>query len=55
MREYKPIPQFESYEDMEEFWDTHSLADYWEQTEQAEFEITERARKRKCGGRDGGA
>jgi len=22
-----------------EFWDTHDLADYWEQTEPAEFEV----------------
>jgi hypothetical protein len=28
------------YEEMAEFWDTHSLADYWEQTEPAEFEVS---------------
>jgi hypothetical protein len=30
---------FNSYEEMAEFWDTHSLADYWDQTEPADFEI----------------
>ena len=54
-KKYKLIPQLESYEDMVEFWDIHSLADYWEQTEQAEFEISEQARKRKCEGWDGEA
>ena len=29
----------QSYKEMGEFWDTHSLADYWEQTEPAEFEV----------------
>jgi hypothetical protein len=28
-----------TYQDTGEFWDTHSLADYWDQTEPAEFEI----------------
>jgi putative lipase involved disintegration of autophagic bodies len=31
---------------MGEFWDTHSLADYWNQTEPAEFGISEQARHR---------
>jgi hypothetical protein len=35
---------------MAKFLDTHSLADCWEQTEHAEFEISEQARKRKCEG-----
>ena len=42
----KRIPEFKSYEEMGEFWDTHSLADYWDQTEPAEFEISEQARRR---------
>jgi hypothetical protein len=33
------ISQASTYEEMGEFWDTHSLADYWDQTEPAEFEI----------------
>jgi hypothetical protein len=40
------IPEFSSYEEMADFWDTHSLADYWEQTEPAEFEIDPNARRR---------
>jgi hypothetical protein len=55
LKEYRAIPQFGSYEDMADFWGTHSLADYWEQTEPAEFEISEQARKRKCEGWDGEA
>lgn len=40
------IPEFKSYEEMGEFWDTHSLADYWDQTEPAEFAISEQVRRR---------
>lgn len=46
MDENKKIPGFKSYEEMGEFWDTHDLADYWEQTEPAEFEISPDARRR---------
>ena len=46
MSENKKIPGFKSYEEMAEFWDTHDLADYWEQTEPAEFEISPQARRR---------
>jgi hypothetical protein len=40
------VPEATSYEEMAEFWDTHSLADYWDQTEPAELEISEQARRR---------
>jgi CopG antitoxin of type II toxin-antitoxin system len=40
------MPEFDSYEEMAEFWDTHSVADYWDQTEPAEFEISQDARRR---------
>ena len=40
MDENKSIPDFNSYEEMANFWDTHSLADYWDQTEPAEFEFS---------------
>ncbi len=40
------IPQAASYDEMAEFWDTHSLDDYWDQTEPAEFEITNQVRRR---------
>jgi hypothetical protein len=41
----KQIPVMRSYEEMAEFWDTHSLADYWDETEPAEFEISPNARR----------
>jgi len=28
-----------SLEEIAEFWDTHSLADYWDQTHEFEFEV----------------
>ncbi len=31
---------------MADFWENHSVADYWEQTEPAEFEISPNARRR---------
>ncbi len=40
------IPEFNSYVEMAEFWDSHSLADYWDQTEPAEFEISNDVRRR---------
>lgn len=33
------ISQASTDEEMGEFWDTHSLADYWDQTEPAEFNV----------------
>lgn len=35
-----------SYEEISEFWDTHSLADYWDQTEPATFEISPELHRR---------
>jgi predicted DNA binding CopG/RHH family protein len=32
----KTIPQFRNDEEAAEFWDTHSLADYWDETEPAD-------------------
>ena len=40
------IPTMHSYEEIGEFWDTHSLADYWDQTEPAEFEISPQLTKK---------
>jgi len=35
-----PIPEeFDSPQAAGEFWDTHSLADYWNETEEAHFEV----------------
>jgi hypothetical protein len=33
------ISQARSYREIAEFWDTHDLADYWDQTEPVEFEV----------------
>ncbi len=33
------ISQATSYQEMGEFWDDHSLADYWDETRPVEFEI----------------
>jgi hypothetical protein len=36
----EPIPEsFTSIEEAAEWWDTHSLADYWDQTQRVELEI----------------
>ncbi|MFQ6042025.1 MAG: CopG family antitoxin [Candidatus Poribacteria bacterium] len=35
-----PIPEsFSSIEEAGEFWDTHSLADYWDLTHEVEIEV----------------
>lgn len=46
MSENKIIPEMKSYEEIAEFWDTHSLADYWEQTGPVDFEVAPDARRR---------
>ncbi|MCU0286409.1 MAG: BrnA antitoxin family protein [Acidobacteria bacterium] len=46
MTKDKNIPAFTNYEEMAEFWDTHDLTDYWEQTEPAEIEFSPQARRR---------
>ena len=46
MHEDKQIPAFNSYEEMAEFWDTNSLADYWDQTEPATFDVAPDAWRR---------
>jgi hypothetical protein len=33
-------------DEIAEFWDTHSLADYWEQTHEVEFELRAQRRRR---------
>ena len=46
MQDDQQIPPFNSYEEMAEFCDTHSLADYWDQTEPAAFEVAPEAQRR---------
>jgi len=41
----KPTPPTNSLDAIAEFWDIHSLADYWDQTEPAEFEFDPQARR----------
>ncbi len=35
----KKIPEFKTLEEAAEYWDTHSFADYIEDTEPVEFEV----------------
>ncbi len=34
-----PIPEFETLEEIAEFWDTHSTADYDDLTQEVQFEV----------------
>jgi len=39
-KEIDPIPEkFDSIEAASEFWDSHSLADYWDQTTEVHFDV----------------
>jgi len=40
------ISKAETLDEIAEFWDTHSLADYWDQTREAEFEVRATRRRR---------
>jgi hypothetical protein len=40
------MPETGNESEIGEFWDSHDLADYWEQTEPAEFEVMPTARPR---------
>ena len=37
--ESSSLPEIDAYIALGEFWDTHSLADYWEDTEPAQLEF----------------
>ncbi len=40
MPERDPIPEnFASIKEAAEFWETHSLADYWDETTEVHFEV----------------
>lgn len=42
-----PIPEeFSSIDEAAEFWDTHSLADYWAETREVEIEVRAPRRRR---------
>ena len=40
------ISKAASVEEIAEFWDSHSLDDYWEQTKEADFEVRAKQRHR---------
>ncbi len=40
------ISQAQTVEEIGEFWDTHSLDDYWDETREVEFEVRAKQRKR---------
>lgn len=39
------ISDAKSYLEIGEFWDTHDLADYWDQTKEVNFEVDIRSQK----------
>ncbi len=44
--EITSISQAQTLEEIGEFWDTHSLDDYWDETHEARFEVRAKQRKR---------
>ena len=38
------IPQFETIEEFQEFWDSHDLSDYWEKLKEVSFEVDIKSR-----------
>lgn len=40
------ISQAKNLEEIGEFWDTHSLDDYWDKTHEVEFEVRAKQKKR---------
>ncbi len=45
-RQITSISKAQTLEEIGEFWDTHSLDDYWEETREVEFEVRAKQRKR---------
>lgn len=41
-----PISKARTLEEIAEFWDSHSLDDYWDQTNEVEFELRAKRRRR---------
>ncbi len=40
------ISKAQSLDEIADFWDTHSLADYWDQTHEVAFEVRAQRRRR---------
>lgn len=45
-------PDLTNYDQLSDYWDSHSVADVWDETEPAEFEIDPGARRRYLVGLD---
>ena len=41
-----PISRARTPDEIGEFWDSHSLADYWDETHEVEFEVRAKRRRR---------
>ena len=41
-----PISKAQTLDEIAEYWDTHSLADHWDQTHEAQFEVRAERRRR---------
>lgn len=41
-----PVSKARTPEEIAEFWDSHSLADYWDETHEVEFDVRARRRRR---------
>lgn len=41
-----PVSKAETLEEVADFWDTHSLADHWDQTREVHFEVRASRRHR---------
>lgn len=44
--ELSPISKAGTLEEIGDFWDSHSLADYWDQTHEVDFEVRAQRRRR---------
>jgi len=42
------ISKAQSYQEIGEFWDTHDVTDYWEDTEPVEFKVDIQSEVRYC-------
>ena len=40
------ISKAQTLDEIADFWDTHSLSDYWDQTQEVEFEVRAKRRQR---------
>ena len=45
-RKMTSISKAQTLEEIGEFWDTHSLENYWDETREVEFEVRAKQRKR---------